>query len=56
MCKVGQHDCVPENNEEIRSGDKQLCSKCNKQFANQNKQNKYRNIYFKRFEEDYKLK
>ena len=52
MCKVGQHDCLPENNEKQRYGNKWFCSECNEQFTNQNKQNKCRNIFFKGFEEN----
>ena len=56
MCKVGQHDCSTESNEEKRSGDKWFCSECNEQFTNQNKQNKCRNIFFKGFEENSETK
>ena len=52
MCKVGQHDCVTETNDTIRSGDKWFCKECNEQFTDQNKQIKCRNIYFKGFEEN----
>ncbi|MCP4395358.1 MAG: hypothetical protein GY804_13995, partial [Alphaproteobacteria bacterium] len=54
ICKVGQHDCLPEseNNVEIKKGYKWFCNDCNEQFTNQNVKNKCRNIYFKGFEED----
>ena len=56
MCKVGQHDCGTETKDEIRSGDKWFCKECNKQFTNQNKEIKCRNIYVKRFKENDKTR
>ena len=52
ICKVGQHDCSPENNVEMKNGDKWFCTDCNEQFTNQSVKNKWRNIYFKGFKED----
>ena len=36
MCKVGQHDCSPENNEVMKTGYKWFCIECNEQFTKQN--------------------